>query len=86
VAAAQLQSAIAANLRAGRKPTLTAREHEIVRCVGLGLRNADIATRLFISEHTVKTHLNNVFAKLGLHDRVELALYALRSGIVSVHE
>jgi DNA-binding NarL/FixJ family response regulator len=81
-----LQTAMAGSLRRGPRPTLTQREHEIVRYVGLGLRNRDIATRLFISERTVKTHLNNIFAKLGVHDRVELTLYALRSGIVGVHE
>src|SRR6185369_16436661 len=50
------------------------------------LRNADVAKRLFISEQTVKTHLNNVFQKLGIQDRVELTVYAIRTGIIGVHE
>ena len=47
-----------------------AREEEIVRHVALGLRNAEVAKRLYISEQTVKSHLNNVFQKLGIQDRV----------------
>ena len=65
---------------------LTPREHEIVRHVALGLRNAEVAARLGISEDTVKTHLNNVFQKLGLRDRVQLTLYALRRGLIGMHE
>ena len=48
------------------------RETEIVRHVTNGLRNAEIARRLAISEATVKSHLNNIFDKLALRDRVEL--------------
>jgi len=66
--------------------TLTPREREIVRLVALGLRNAEVAQRLSISEVTVKTHLNNVFQKLGLRDRVELARYAIRIGLVGANE
>ena len=65
---------------------LTVREREIVRLVALGLRNAEVATRLAISEDTVKTHLNNVFQKLGVRDRVQLTLYALRRGLIGIHE
>jgi two-component system NarL family response regulator len=63
---------------------LTPRESEIVRYVSLGLRNVEVAERLAISEGTVKTHLNNIFHKLDLRDRVELALYAVRVGLVSI--
>jgi DNA-binding NarL/FixJ family response regulator len=63
---------------------LTAREREIVGLVGQGLRNAEIASRLFISEVTVKTHLNNVFQKLPVRDRVELALFAVRTGLSDI--
>jgi DNA-binding NarL/FixJ family response regulator len=63
---------------------LTTRESEIVRQVSLGLRNFEVAERLRISEGTVKTHLNNIFHKLGLRDRVELALYALRVGLANL--
>ncbi|HKD68284.1 MAG TPA: response regulator transcription factor [Candidatus Binataceae bacterium] len=60
---------------------LTARESEIVRYVAGGMRNAQVAQRLSISESTVKTHLNNVFQKLGLRDRLELTHYAIKTGL-----
>jgi two-component system response regulator NreC len=82
----ELQAAVTAQLRAPNTTMLTRREREIVRHVALGLRNAEVARRLGIGEVTVKTHLNNVFQKLGLHDRVELARYAIRTGIVGVNE
>lgn len=65
---------------------LTPREREIIRHVALGLRNAEVARKLFISEQTVKTHLNNVFQKLGIRDRVELTLYAARMGIIGLQD
>ena len=65
---------------------LTPREREIVRHVALGLRNAEVADRLSISEVTVKTHLNNIFQKLGLRGRTALALYAIRMGIIGIEE
>jgi DNA-binding NarL/FixJ family response regulator len=67
-------------------PVLTPREHDIIRHVALGLRNSEVAQRLFISEQTVKTHLNNIFQKLGVRDRVELARYAMRVGLIGMHE
>ena len=57
-----------------------------MRHVALGLRNAEVGRELRISEVTVKTHINNIFQKLGIRDRVELALYAIRTGIIGVHE
>jgi DNA-binding NarL/FixJ family response regulator len=57
---------------------LTAREQEILQLIGEGLRNRQIATRLVISEATVKTHINNLFAKAGLHSRADAVRYALR--------
>jgi DNA-binding NarL/FixJ family response regulator len=76
-----LQTHLAESLR---EPVdvLTPREREIARLVALGLRNAEVARQLHISSPTVKSHLNNVFQKLGVRDRVELALYAIRAGIV----
>jgi DNA-binding NarL/FixJ family response regulator len=62
---------------------LTLREREVVRWVALGLHNAEVGRKLFISEQTVKTHLNNIFHKLGVRDRVELTLYAVRKGLVT---
>ena len=81
-----LQAALAAGLRGPTAPLLTRREREIVRHVALGLRNAEVGRELRISEVTVKTHINNIFQKLGLRDRVELALYAVRTGIIAVDE
>jgi len=81
-----LQAEMTAHLHEPHGVVLTRREHEIVRHVALGFRNAEVAQRLGITEVTVKTHLNNVFQKLGLRDRVELALYAVRTGIIGIHE
>lgn len=81
-----LQAHIATALRETARSPLTPREREIIRHVALGLRNAEVAAKLFISEQTVKTHLNNIFQKLGVRDRVELTLYAARVGIIGIHE
>jgi two-component system, NarL family, response regulator len=63
---------------------LTLRESEIVRCVASGLRNIEVAERLAITESTVKTHLNNIFQKLGVRDRLELTHYAIKTGMVAI--
>jgi DNA-binding NarL/FixJ family response regulator len=81
-----LQAEITTRLREPTGVLLTRREREIVRHVALGLRNAEVAERLHVTEGTVKTHLNNIFQKLGLRDRVELALYAVRMGIIGATE
>jgi len=60
---------------------LTPRELELVRMVANGLRNRAIAERLFISEGTVKIHLHNVYRKLEVGGRLELAVYAQRHGL-----
>jgi len=60
---------------------LSQREREIVALVAQGFKNKEIAERMFISEQTVKNHLHNVFDKLGVADRLELALYAIHKGI-----
>jgi DNA-binding NarL/FixJ family response regulator len=59
------------------KSLLSAREREIVGLVCQGYRNKEIAEKMFISEQTVKNHLHNIFDKLGVSDRLELALYAI---------
>ncbi len=61
----------------GGPPPLTTRESEVVDLVISGCRNREISERLGISEKTVKAHLSNIFAKLGVRDRLELAIYAL---------
>jgi DNA-binding NarL/FixJ family response regulator len=61
---------------------LSRRESEIVKMVAAGLRNKEIASKLFIGEGTVKTHLHAIYKKLGVHGRVELTLYAQERGLV----
>jgi DNA-binding NarL/FixJ family response regulator len=60
---------------------LTERELEIVRLVASGFKNKEVGAQLTISERTVKTHLTNIFQKLGVRDRVGLVMYALRHGL-----
>jgi DNA-binding NarL/FixJ family response regulator len=62
---------------------LTNREREVVALIGEGLKNKDIADRLFISETTVRHHLTSIFDKLGVSDRVELVIYSFRHGLAS---
>jgi two-component system NarL family response regulator len=83
---ATLQAELASQLRSAPGVKLTARESEIVRSVALGMRNAEIAERCKISEATVKTHINNIFQKLDVRDRVELTRYAFRTGLLSPRE
>jgi len=65
----------------GALEKLTTREQEILGLIADGLSNQDIAQRLFISEYTVKTHISNMFRKLGLNDRVQAVLFALQHGL-----
>ena len=66
------------------KPLLSPREREIVQLVAQGFRNREIAEKLFISEQTVKNHLHNIFDKLGVSDRLELALYAIHHRLTDI--
>lgn len=63
---------------------LTDREREVITLVALGLRNKQIAERLFISDITVRHHLTSVFNKLGVSDRFELMIYAYRHGLADL--
>jgi DNA-binding NarL/FixJ family response regulator len=74
-----LQTHMAERLRSAEMNGLSPREEEVVRHVVAGLRNAEVARELSITEETVKTHLNRVFRKLGVRDRVELVLHVRRS-------
>jgi DNA-binding NarL/FixJ family response regulator len=60
---------------------LSTREREIVALVAQGYKNKEMAEKMFISEQTVKNHLHNIFDKLGVSDRLELALYAIHTGL-----
>ena len=64
--------------------SLTEREREVIGLVGEGLKNKQIASRLFISETTVTHHLSSVFSKLEVSDRLELIIYAFRHGLAKM--
>jgi two-component system, NarL family, nitrate/nitrite response regulator NarL len=66
-----------------KKPLLSDREKGIVQLVAQGFRNREIGKKLFISEQTVKKHLHHIFDKLGLSDRLELALYAVHHRLIN---
>lgn len=61
---------------------LTTRETEVLRLVAEGLTNADVAARLFLSEHTVRNHLASIFGKTGVRNRAEAATWAWRARLV----
>jgi two-component system NarL family response regulator len=63
-------------------PALTDRETEVLRLIVGGNSNKEIAAALFISEATVKTHINSLLSKLGVSDRTQAATTALQRGIV----
>ena len=67
----------------GDPDDLTARERDVLRQVALGKSNKDIATELGVGDETVKTHVRNLFAKLGVENRAQAAVRALARGIVS---
>lgn len=64
-------------------PPLSARELEVLRLIAEGLGNAEIATQLFVSETTVKSHVSNILGKLHLADRTQAAVYAWKQGMMN---
>jgi DNA-binding NarL/FixJ family response regulator len=77
---AQMPVPSAAPRERERSP-LSQREREIVALVAQGFKNKEMAEKMFISEQTVKNHLHNIFDKLGVSDRLELALYAIHNNL-----
>ena len=70
-------------VRKGEQP-LTPREVQVVRLVAEGMRNAEIAVMLGISEETVKVHVKNILGKLNVKDRAAIIPVALRRGIIHI--
>jgi DNA-binding NarL/FixJ family response regulator len=62
---------------------LTPRETDVLRLIAAGRSNVEIAQRLYITQATVKTHINNLFAKTGVRDRAQAVTYAFRHGLAS---
>jgi DNA-binding NarL/FixJ family response regulator len=86
---AMIDPAVAARLvdalvevRGDEGPKLTRREQEVLELIGRGLANKRIALELGIAEKTVKTHVSHVLAKLGVDDRTQAAVVAVRAGLV----
>jgi NarL family two-component system response regulator LiaR len=87
----QLAPAAAARLmREVRAPVspeaLTERETEVLRLLARGQANKQIASSLFVEEKTVKAHVSSILRKLGVRSRIQAALHAIRTGLVSVDE
>jgi DNA-binding NarL/FixJ family response regulator len=61
---------------------LSEREREVAQLVATGRSNAEIASQLYLSEATIKSHIARILARLGLRDRVQVAVYAYEHGIV----
>ncbi|KJY22915.1 MULTISPECIES: response regulator [Streptomyces] len=88
VARRLIEEYTAARVRAPALPVerlevLTARERETLLHLGRGLSNAEIAAALVVSEHTVKSHVGNVLAKLGLRDRIQAVICAYETGLIA---
>jgi DNA-binding NarL/FixJ family response regulator len=75
------QGAKLAQQTRSRASTLTTRELEVLRYIARGLSKKEIAQTIHLSPKTVSCHCTNVMTKLGIHDRVELARFAIREGL-----
>jgi NarL family two-component system response regulator LiaR len=83
--AARLMEEVARGGAGAAADPLTAREHEVVGLIAHGLSNKRIALELGIAEKTVKTHVSSILGKLGLADRTQVALHAVREGWVELN-
>jgi DNA-binding NarL/FixJ family response regulator len=79
-----LTSSLRAKSPGGRDAELTTRELDVLRLLGAGKSNRQIADELVISERTARTHVSNILAKLDLTSRTQAALWAVREGLVEV--
>jgi DNA-binding NarL/FixJ family response regulator len=82
--ARRLMGSLQAGRRTDRRAQLTSRELEVLRLVGEGRSNKEIAAELLISERTARTHVSNILGKLGLSSRTQAALWAVREGLIEV--
>jgi NarL family two-component system response regulator LiaR len=80
--AARLMEEFSDSERPVAEEALTAREREVLLAIARGLPNKQIALELGIAEKTVKTHVSSILSKLGLTDRTQAALYAVRAGLI----
>ena len=83
VAARLMEEFSSGHPHAGAESSLTGREREVLELIGRGLPNKLIARELGIAEKTVKTHVSSILSKLGVTDRTQAALYAVRNGLLS---
>lgn len=83
----KLMAQIAAQPASGKTldgPQLTERERDVIRLVAQGKSNREIAEALVISEKTAKAHISNILGKLGLEDRTQMAIHAIKNGLVDL--
>ena len=70
----------------GKIDSLTKRELEVLKLLAVGMYNKEVAEKLNISERTVKNHVSNIFKKIGVSDRTQAAVYAIKNNIVDIYD
>ena len=76
---------IETNKDAEKIKILTKRELDVLKLLAVGMYNKEVGKRLEISERTVKNHVSNIFKKLGVTDRTQAAVFAIRNNLVQIH-